>query len=274
MVCATFPFSVSPPGSFRSPRSRECLIFKVSGFPWSRPLQRVAWTIRHLRITTFVAVYEAVKGGLIEEGRALFHVLYPLVQALFSEPDPAPVKCALAGSGWIRDEIRLPLTGVTGPLRDRLHVLLAEHHGTGQAGNGVRYFHSRPRQAESASSTRSASETRRAMYIVWISRRSRAPRHSRFAACLPRRVWPLDRHAGDTPMLDRMTARSRDSLNEPSTPVVVVTLDYFRPLACFDVVATEVPMVPACVAAAVTGSRDRLTERTGRARPDRSGALR
>lgn len=87
----------------------------------------------HLRTATFVAVYEAVKGGRIDEGRALFHALSPLIQALFAEPNPAPVKCALAGSGWIRDELRLPLTGVTGSLRDRLHVLVAEHRDTDHA---------------------------------------------------------------------------------------------------------------------------------------------
>ncbi|MCY0386840.1 4-hydroxy-tetrahydrodipicolinate synthase [Robbsia sp. Bb-Pol-6] len=83
----------------------------------------------HLRTADFVRVYEAVAGGRIAQGRALFHALAPLIQALFAEPNPAPVKCALAALGRIRDGVRPPLTSATGPLRDRLHALMGATTG-------------------------------------------------------------------------------------------------------------------------------------------------
>src|ERR1700738_4040354 len=60
----------------------------------------------HVRTAEFVSTYKAVRDGRIEEGRNLFHRLVPLIQALFSEPNPGPVKCALAELGLIRHELR------------------------------------------------------------------------------------------------------------------------------------------------------------------------
>ena len=52
--------------------------------------------------------------------------LLPLFRALFCETNPIPVKAALALQGRIRDEIRLPLTKLTQPNRERLQVALKE----------------------------------------------------------------------------------------------------------------------------------------------------
>ena len=50
----------------------------------------------------------------------------PLMQALFLETNPVPVKAALAMMGFCRDELRLPLVPMTDAPRDRLRALLRE----------------------------------------------------------------------------------------------------------------------------------------------------
>jgi len=79
----------------------------------------------HVRAADFVAVYEAIEEDRIDEGRERFHRLVPLIQALVSEPNPAPVKCALEVLGMIRQELRAPMTQATDRLRNQLGVLLS-----------------------------------------------------------------------------------------------------------------------------------------------------
>jgi len=79
----------------------------------------------HVRAADFVAVYNAIKEGHVDEGRERFHRLVPLIQALVSEPNPAPVKCALEVLGMIRQELRAPMTQATDRLRNQLGVLLS-----------------------------------------------------------------------------------------------------------------------------------------------------
>ena len=64
----------------------------------------------HLHPQHFVALYEAVKGGRWEHARALHHALAPLVQALFAEPNPGPLKAVLAALGRIGPSLRAPMT--------------------------------------------------------------------------------------------------------------------------------------------------------------------
>jgi 4-hydroxy-tetrahydrodipicolinate synthase len=78
----------------------------------------------HVRAAEFVAVYNDIKAGSIDKGRARFHRLAPLIQALVSEPNPAPVKCALDVLGMIRPELRAPMTPATDRLRGQLGALL------------------------------------------------------------------------------------------------------------------------------------------------------
>ncbi len=78
----------------------------------------------HVRAADFVAVYNDIKAGRIDEGRARFHRLVPLIQALVAEPNPAPVKCALDVLGMIRPELRAPMTPATDRLRGQLGALL------------------------------------------------------------------------------------------------------------------------------------------------------
>ncbi|WP_158938398.1 4-hydroxy-tetrahydrodipicolinate synthase [Burkholderia sp. S171] len=79
----------------------------------------------HVRVADFVAVYNDIKEGHLDQARERFHRLVPLIQALVSEPNPAPVKCALEVLGVIRQELRAPMTQATDRLRGQLGVLLS-----------------------------------------------------------------------------------------------------------------------------------------------------
>lgn len=77
----------------------------------------------HLRPERFVALYRALAAGRLEEGRRIFLTLAPLIQALFAEPNPGPVKALLAAQGLIRDELRAPMTRASDALVERLKAL-------------------------------------------------------------------------------------------------------------------------------------------------------
>lgn len=74
----------------------------------------------HVRTDRFVQMYRALAEGRLEQGRAIFHELAPLVKMLTSEPNPAPVKAALAACGWIANELRAPMTCASEALSGRL----------------------------------------------------------------------------------------------------------------------------------------------------------
>jgi 4-hydroxy-tetrahydrodipicolinate synthase len=50
--------------------------------------------------------------------------LYPLHKALFKEPNPIPVKCALNLLGIMSDDVRLPLIKASDTLRNELAEIL------------------------------------------------------------------------------------------------------------------------------------------------------
>ncbi|MFM0729868.1 4-hydroxy-tetrahydrodipicolinate synthase [Paraburkholderia sediminicola] len=77
----------------------------------------------HVRPERFVALYRALSAGRLDEGRRIFHTLVPLIQALFAEPNPAPVKALLAAQDLIRDELRMPMTPAGDALVARLRAL-------------------------------------------------------------------------------------------------------------------------------------------------------
>ncbi|MGV2292379.1 4-hydroxy-tetrahydrodipicolinate synthase [Trinickia sp. YCB016] len=80
----------------------------------------------HLRPERFVAMYRALAEGRLVEGRAIYHELAPLVRALGAEPNPAPVKAALAAQGLLRNELRAPMTCATETLSRRLAELVLD----------------------------------------------------------------------------------------------------------------------------------------------------
>jgi 4-hydroxy-tetrahydrodipicolinate synthase len=64
----------------------------------------------HIHPELFVRMYEAFRRGDIAQARDWSWRLLPLVRALFSEPNPAPVKALMAQQGLIANELRLPMT--------------------------------------------------------------------------------------------------------------------------------------------------------------------
>ncbi|MEX3958743.1 4-hydroxy-tetrahydrodipicolinate synthase [Trinickia sp. EG282A] len=80
----------------------------------------------HLRTERFVAMHRALAEGRLADGRAIFHELAPLVRALMSEPNPAPVKAALAALGLIDNELRVPMTRASEALANQLARLLTD----------------------------------------------------------------------------------------------------------------------------------------------------
>lgn len=73
-----------------------------------------------------VELVRAFRAGDLARARDLHYRLLPLFDALFVETNPIPVKEALVMRGTIRDEIRLPLTRLTEPGRERLQVVMKE----------------------------------------------------------------------------------------------------------------------------------------------------
>lgn len=55
------------------------------------------------------AMVDAFDAGDLEKARALHHKMAPLIESLFIETNPTPVKAALAMMKKISDEVRLPL---------------------------------------------------------------------------------------------------------------------------------------------------------------------
>jgi 4-hydroxy-tetrahydrodipicolinate synthase len=72
------------------------------------------------------ALFEAWKAGDAGRAREIHFELLPLFDALFAETNPIPLKAALELMGLIDGEIRLPLTPLTEPNRERLQVVLKD----------------------------------------------------------------------------------------------------------------------------------------------------
>ncbi|MBT2322466.1 4-hydroxy-tetrahydrodipicolinate synthase [Variovorax paradoxus] len=75
----------------------------------------------HLQTATFVQIVQLLREGRLAEARTLWQPLLPLIEALFAEPNPGPLKAVLANEGWMQDALRAPMTRTeSGPLRERL----------------------------------------------------------------------------------------------------------------------------------------------------------
>ena len=70
---------------------------------------------------------DAFKQGDIEKARKLHYKMWPINKAMFFETNPIPVKAALALMGKIGWDIRLPLTPISDPNRDKLKKVLADY---------------------------------------------------------------------------------------------------------------------------------------------------
>jgi 4-hydroxy-tetrahydrodipicolinate synthase len=68
----------------------------------------------------------AALSGNLEQARALNDRLLPLHRRLFVEANPIPVKWALSQMGWIKGELRLPLTPLAAQHQEALRAALRE----------------------------------------------------------------------------------------------------------------------------------------------------
>lgn len=73
-----------------------------------------------------VGLVRAFRAGDLARAREAHYRLLPLVDVLFCETNPIPVKAALALRGLVSDEIRLPLLPLSRANRERLQVVLKE----------------------------------------------------------------------------------------------------------------------------------------------------
>ncbi|MYM70071.1 4-hydroxy-tetrahydrodipicolinate synthase [Pseudoduganella sp. FT55W] len=78
----------------------------------------------HIRTDLYVQLYDLVRAQRLREARALAAALLPMMQLLFSEPNPAPLKAALSMQGLLRDELRLPMVPATLACKEKLAAAL------------------------------------------------------------------------------------------------------------------------------------------------------
>lgn len=83
-------------------------------------------TAANLAPSDMVELVRAHKSGDLERAREVYYRLLPLLDVLFCETNPIPLKAALALRGLCGEEIRLPLTPITPPNRERLQVAMKE----------------------------------------------------------------------------------------------------------------------------------------------------
>ena len=76
----------------------------------------------HLHTDVFVRLMRSIAEGRLAEAREDWQALSPLIELLFAEPNPAPLKAVLADEGLMDDELRLPMTRSSPALRARLQA--------------------------------------------------------------------------------------------------------------------------------------------------------
>nr|MDP2191142.1 4-hydroxy-tetrahydrodipicolinate synthase [Rhodoferax sp.] len=79
----------------------------------------------HVHTGRFVGVLQMLKQGELAQARAHWRPLLPLIEALFAEPNPGPLKALLAHQDLIHNELRAPMTQATPGQTQRLIQLSA-----------------------------------------------------------------------------------------------------------------------------------------------------
>lgn len=80
--------------------------------------------LSNIRPRAVKALTDACLRGDFKRAAKLQTDYLPLIEALFSDVNPIPVKAALAALGVCREEVRLPLSPISEDLRTRLHAAL------------------------------------------------------------------------------------------------------------------------------------------------------
>lgn len=79
----------------------------------------------HLFADDFVDIQASFSAGRIDEARAHFESLAPTIKLMFSAPNPAAIKAALAITGHLDGETRMPIAAASDALIAQLSVALA-----------------------------------------------------------------------------------------------------------------------------------------------------
>ncbi len=77
----------------------------------------------HVHTQRMVQVIELLSAGDLKAAQVLWRPLLPLLNALFAEPNPGPLKALLADQGLLRNELRAPMDGASTGLAARLEEL-------------------------------------------------------------------------------------------------------------------------------------------------------
>ncbi len=80
----------------------------------------------HIHPELFVRLHQQVEAGRLVAARSTFFQLLPLIQGLFVEPNPGPVKTALALQRLIGAELRPPLQSSSAATTRKLQELLSQ----------------------------------------------------------------------------------------------------------------------------------------------------
>jgi 4-hydroxy-tetrahydrodipicolinate synthase len=86
----------------------------------------VVSVISNLLPKAFVTMFEAFKAGQNEKALAIHNAIFSLMEAMFCEPNPAPMKFALSMDRVCLNTLRAPLCPIMAQSEERLSVLLAE----------------------------------------------------------------------------------------------------------------------------------------------------
>ncbi|MDT7515295.1 4-hydroxy-tetrahydrodipicolinate synthase [Rhodoferax mekongensis] len=77
----------------------------------------------HLHTQRMVHVIALLRAGELQTARALWRPLLPLLNALFAEPNPGPLKALMARQGLLLNELRAPMDAASEGLTARLQEL-------------------------------------------------------------------------------------------------------------------------------------------------------
>ncbi|WPG39818.1 4-hydroxy-tetrahydrodipicolinate synthase [Variovorax sp. EBFNA2] len=80
----------------------------------------------HVQTKRLVRLVHLLAENRLAEARAEWQPLQPLLEMLFAEPNPGPLKALLAHAGELHDELRSPMTRASDGLRERLVALDAK----------------------------------------------------------------------------------------------------------------------------------------------------
>jgi 4-hydroxy-tetrahydrodipicolinate synthase len=74
----------------------------------------------HIRPDLFVRLIQHVASNELSAAREIFYRLLPIIQLFFAEPNPGPLKAALAMTGLMSDEMRPPMQVASTRLKEQL----------------------------------------------------------------------------------------------------------------------------------------------------------